>query len=243
MADATPSVEGSEKAEPDIAEPRGWCRDERGTTAFDEGESLNKLDQTEFEALTDGAEVLESDAYGPKIYRLRNGWMLKIFRLKRWFSSALLFPYSRRFVRNCRRLKSLGVPCPEITTLYRVPHLSREALLYRPLAGETLRSLIRNGMDADAARTMRIELADFINRLHASGVLFRSLHLGNIVRTPSGGYGLIDVADMAIFMHPLFAWQRTRNFAHLTRYTEDAAWLETDGDFVFLCANRRESLE
>ena len=106
-----------------------------------------------------------------------------------------------------------------------------------------MRSLIRNGMDADAARTMRIELADFINRLHASGVLFRSLHLGNIVRTPSGDYGLIDVADMAIFMRPLFAWQRTRNFAHLTRYTEDAAWLETDGDFVFLCANRRESLE
>ena len=60
MADATPGVEGSEKAEPDIAEPRGWCRDERGSTAFDEGGSLNKLDQTEFEALTDGAEVLGS---------------------------------------------------------------------------------------------------------------------------------------------------------------------------------------
>ena len=213
------------------------------TKVFDKGETLKKLEQAEFEALVHRAEVLESDAYGPKIFRLCDGSMLKMFRLKRWFSSALLFPYSRRFVRNCRRLKSLRVPCPEITMLYCVPHLSREALLYRPLAGETLRSLIRNGVNADVARTMRIELADFINRLHASGVLFRSLHLGNIVRTPSGAYGLIDVADMVIFFHPLFSWQRTRNFGHLTRYTEDAVWLDADGGFVGLCASRRGSLD
>lgn len=194
--------------------------------------------QGEFDALIEGAEILEADAYGPKIFRLRNGAMLKMFRLKRWFSSALFFPYSRRFERNCRRLRALGVSCPEVIAVYQVPHLARDALLYLPLEGETVRRLVQNGPAVDVGRAMRAEIADFINQLHESGVLFRSLHLGNIVRCVSGGYGLIDVADLSFSRRRLSNWQRARNFAHLARCVEDAPWLNAEGDFIQLCASR-----
>lgn len=211
---------------------------EQYTNGFEKDEALKKLMQVEFEALIEGAEVLEGDAYGPKIYRLRDGMMLKMFRLKRWFSSALLFPYSRRFERNCRRLRALGVPCPEIVETFQVPHIARDALLYQPLEGETVRRLIQKGLTAETGRTIRIEVADFINRLHEAGILFRSLHLGNVVRCTSGGYGLIDVADLSISRRSLSRWKKDRNFAHLARCAEDAPWLNADGDFVQLCAAR-----
>lgn len=194
--------------------------------------------QGEFDALIEGAEILEADAYGPKIFRLRNGAMLKMFRLKRWFSSALFFPYSHRFERNCRRLRALGVSCPEVIEVYQVPHISRDALLYLPLEGETVRRLVQKCPAAEVGQGMRVEIADFINHLHECGVLFRSLHLGNIVRCASGGYGLIDVADLSVSRRKLSRWQRARNFAHLARCAEDAPWLNADGDFIQLCAAR-----
>ena len=39
-----------------------------------------------------GAKVLEADSYGAKVYMLQDGKILKLFRRKRWFSSALLRP-------------------------------------------------------------------------------------------------------------------------------------------------------
>ena len=40
-----------------------------------------------------GARILEQDSFGPKVYQLRDGNMLKLFRRKRLLSSALLRPH------------------------------------------------------------------------------------------------------------------------------------------------------
>ena len=61
-------------------------------------------------------------------------------------------------------------------------------------------------------------LAAFMRRLHGAGIYFRSLHLGNVVLTPAGEYGLIDFLDMKTYSKPLSAWQVSRNFRHLERY-------------------------
>ena len=97
----------------------------------------------------------------------------------------------------------------------RLPALDRTAVHYEPLPGSTLREL--PAFDADLARKLGV----FIKRLHDDGVYLRSLHLGNVVLTPEGNLGLIDVADMKVYRSPLRTGLRLRNFRHLWRYVQD----------------------
>ncbi|MFX6035930.1 toluene tolerance protein, partial [Acinetobacter baumannii] len=85
--------------------------------------------------------------------------------------------------------------------------------------GQTLRQLDRN--DPECGDAVRTQLGELIAALHAKGVYFRSLHLGNVVRTPEGRMGLIDIADLRVQRSALSAAQRIRNFKHLLRYEQD----------------------
>jgi hypothetical protein len=51
--------------------------------------------------------------------------------------------------------------------------------------------------------------------------------LGNIVLTPDGPFGLIDIADLRSQARPLFTYQRRRNLQHLQRDPFDRQWLTT----------------
>jgi len=53
------------------------------------------------------------------------------------------------------------------------------------------------------------------------GIYFRSLHLGNIVLTPEGSLGLIDIADLSFQRRPLSKAKARRNLAHFTRLLEN----------------------
>jgi len=163
-----------------------------------------------------GARILEQDGFGPKVYQLRDGNMLKLFRRKRLLSSALLRPHSRRFCTNATALQGLGVPTLQPLYLYRLDDPAWTAVLYRPLPGETLSQLLRD--DELSWIALQPELARFINRLHVSGVYFRSLHLGNIVRTPDGQLGLIDIADLQNLRRPLGGRLIRRNREHFDKY-------------------------
>ncbi|MBS3810170.1 MAG: hypothetical protein KGY38_08455 [Desulfobacterales bacterium] len=59
--------------------------------------------------LRKGAHVLSRDFFGDKVLRLRDGSMLKLFRVKRLFSSARVRPYSLRFVRNAEKLNQMNI--------------------------------------------------------------------------------------------------------------------------------------
>ncbi|MCO7594386.1 MULTISPECIES: toluene tolerance protein [Pseudomonas] len=178
----------------------------------------SRLSQVDFDQLTLGAKVLEADSYGAKVYLLGDGNILKVFRRKRLISSALLRPYSQRFVDNARRLAQLGIPTLEVISQYKLPMPGRTAVLYRPLPGETLLQLSRQeGFSWDKYLPQLIEL---VRRLHRSGIYFRSLHLGNVVVTPEQRLGLIDVADMRFLRPPLSARMVRRNVQHLASYIE-----------------------
>lgn len=176
----------------------------------------SRLPQATLNQMIEGARILEADSYGPKVYLLQDGNILKLFRRKRLFSSALFRPYSRRFIDNAARLKELGVPTLQVLEFYQLEKPGMTAVLYRPLPGETLRQVAaKEGFDWQQALP---DLAGLIRSLHASGIYFRSLHLGNIVVTPDHRFGLIDVADMRFFRGPLPKHLVKRNLQHFARY-------------------------
>lgn len=190
---------------------------------------LNKLTDAELATLIDGAKVLEGDSFGPKVYRLVNGNFLKLFRRKRLLSSALLQPYSMRFLGNAKRLHKLGIPTLTPRSGFQLQKPGVTAVLYQPLPGETLKDIYLAA--PERLHKLLPELTAFIRKLHRLGIYFRSLHLGNIVLTPEGVLGLIDIADLSIQRRPLSKAKRKRNLAHFERLLKT---LENAGDFPFM---------
>lgn len=195
-------------------------------SATDQDAGMQQLELSAYESLRDGAAVLEADRHGDKVLRLHDGNFLKLFRRKRLISSAALYPYAQRFADNAQALRQLDVPCPQVIAVYRIAAIARDGVHYEPLPGDTLRQLIAAGATGDE---LRARLGELIANLHDKGVYFRSLHLGNVVQTPEGQLGLIDIADMKTQRRPLNRQQRKRNFAHMLRYADDRRWLLADG--------------
>lgn len=178
--------------------------------------TFTHLSAADFSTLIHNAKILEQDGFGPKVYHLSDGNMLKLFRRKRLFSSALLRPHSQRFCYNAECLEARGIRTLKPLRLYRLENPAWTAVLYSPLPGETLSKLLREGALTWSATIP--ELATFIYNLHQNGIYFRSLHLGNIVRTPDAQLGLIDIADMKIHRRPLSKHLVQRNREHFEKY-------------------------
>jgi tRNA A-37 threonylcarbamoyl transferase component Bud32 len=191
---------------------------------------LQTLSHDAYLALRASATVVERDLHGEKVLRLEDGNYLKLFRRKRLISSAAWYPYAQRFADNAAELEKRGIPCPEVTGVSRISGFSRDAVRYIPLAGRTLRQVI----EADVAPPdLSEKLGRFVARLHESGIYFRSLHLGNIVLTPSGALGLIDVADLRTQNRALDNNQRKRNLLRLHRDPPDCFWLSGERKNIF----------
>lgn len=178
---------------------------------------ITELPANVLQSWLDAGHTLTTDLRGPKVLAMDDGSYVKIFHTRRHPLIARLFPAARRFHANACRLSALGIPVPEILNLYWIDRAAGlSACRYRPLSGETLENLLES--DPAGLRQQLPAVAAFMRRLHKAGIYFRSLHLGNVVATPTGDYGLIDFLDMKIFSRPLNAWQVRRNFKHLDRY-------------------------
>ncbi len=176
------------------------------------------LSNTQFAEMQVNAQILEQDERGAKVLLLANGQILKIFRLRGFFTSSRIYSNARSFCRNAARLKKLNIPTVTITQLYHFETSSNTAVLYQPLQGETIRHLLSNYTLTDETC---FKLGVFIARLHSLGIHFKSLHFGNIVQTPAGDLGLIDIADMRIFPWHLQLSTRLRGFKRIVRYRDD----------------------
>jgi tRNA A-37 threonylcarbamoyl transferase component Bud32 len=185
--------------------------------AYKEGIGMQTLSKSGYDNLRQGAEVIEADGHGDKVLRLQDGSFLKLFRRKRLISSAAIWPYAKRFADNAAMLNSLNLPCPQVMQVYRIKELQRDIVHYQPLPGRTLRQLESGELTSDIFSA----LGSFIATLHRQGIYFRSLHLGNIVLTPEGRMGLIDLADLQKNDHALSKIKRLRNFKHLLRDKRD----------------------
>jgi hypothetical protein len=183
---------------------------------------MQELSLSEYRSLTHLAEPLASELVegniSHKVLQLPDKSILKLFRLKRFLTSARLFPYTKRFQRNVARLESLDIPTVEIRAVYRIPAIKRTAVHYRFLTGMTLRDYCTtNGMNPQIAEKFGL----FFAFLHRSGIYFRSIHFGNLVLTADNRLGLIDVVDMRFRRGSLGKGLRIRNLRHLFRYDTD----------------------
>ncbi|PKO85994.1 MAG: toluene tolerance protein [Betaproteobacteria bacterium HGW-Betaproteobacteria-12] len=176
--------------------------------------------------MREGATVLEFDRFGDKVLRLADGTMLKLFRRKRLLTSAALFPYAQRFARNAAALAKADIPVPTVIAVWRLSELARDLVHYAPLAGITLRELVRAGLTPEDKRQRRDELTRFIVNLHNKGIYFRSLHIGNVVVTPDGRFGLIDFSDLRIYPWSLGKYLRARNMRRMLGIAAEADWVD-----------------
>jgi hypothetical protein len=180
---------------------------------------LETISEDAYLRLREGAAVIESDGHGEKVLRLPDGSYLKLFRRKRLISSAAWYPYAQRFADNAAALRSRHVPCPEAIGVFRIPSIGRDAVHYRPLEGAIVRHALKAGT---APADLPERLGRFVAALHERGIYFRSLHLGNVVVTPEGELGLIDIADLRAHDRPLRPGERRRNLERLRRDQDDA---------------------
>lgn len=162
-------------------------------------------------------ELLEKDSHGPKVVRLADGNIVKIFRSRRSILLARLRPDARRFAERASRLQTLAIKTPEIIECCWIDRSQAiSACLYRPLEGTPLDKLFHHSRSE--FDVLLPQLAAYIHRLHQQGIYFRSLHLGNILRTADGGFGLIDFLDIRFKSRPLGRPLIRRNFQHLENY-------------------------
>jgi len=167
----------------------------------------------------DQGEVLEKDSRGVKVVRLADGNILKIFRSRRHPFLVRLQPDACRFSEHARRLQSLDIKTPQIVE---VSWIDRDkaisACVYQPLVGQPLDKVLNSNRTLFDA--LLPQLAAYIHGLHQRGIYFRSLHLGNILHTPDGGFGLIDFLDLRFKDRPLGRMLVRRNFRHLHGYLQ-----------------------
>jgi tRNA A-37 threonylcarbamoyl transferase component Bud32 len=182
---------------------------------------MNIIPRDEFDLLIQGARLLEGSIHLPKVYETRDGRIVKLFRLKRWFSSRLIFPPARRFARNAARLAAAGVPSVHVERVAKVPHLRCQVVVYACLPGLSLRHALRNATCEEAEELMRAA-GEFVADIHNRGVYFRSMHFGNVLfDAQTRMFSLIDILDLNVRSGPLDLTMRRRNFKHLIRYEED----------------------
>lgn len=171
---------------------------------------------------------VQHDGHGEKVLLRPDGTYIKLFRRKRLLSSAAWSPYAQRFANNSAALQRLGIPCPQVIEVFRVPDIARDAVHYHPLVGDTLRDLAEKPLDEVDRGYLRDAFNRFVRRLHDLGVYFRSLHLGNVVLTPAGELGLIDISDIRIHGKPLSKYWRKRNLIRLEGIPTERDWLDHD---------------
>jgi len=193
---------------------------------------MKMLSAQAFEKLKRVSEVVASDGTGVKVLRTGKDRYLKLFRVKRIFSSARIYPYWRRFIKHVTGLKRRGIPTVEVIGTVRVPSEGKTGVFYRALEGRTVREIAESG---ELDENLVSRLGGFFAELHSKGIYFRSIHLGNIVLAPDGRFGLIDVSDMRMYhLWPLRRNVRLRNFSHLFRYREDLSSLVAVGETAFV---------
>lgn len=193
---------------------------------------MQKLQHESYTHLREGAKVLEQDSCGEKVLLLSDSTILKLFRRKHLLSSALLYPYARRFANNASVLQRLDIPCPEVIATYRIPSIQRDAVHYQPLPGFSLRQI--RTQELSCPEDLFERFGKFAALLHYKGIYFRSIHLGNVILTPEGELGLIDIADLQHQSRPLGGLKVDRNFKHMLRDEGDSMWLSSKryGDFL-----------
>lgn len=184
--------------------------------------NLLTITPTECQALQRSGQIIEGSEQKPRVVLTAQGQVRKFFyaRKKPFYSSSHRRPYALRFWKNAQCLEARGVLCPIVEAAWYEPEAKIYILGYPYLDGQDLRQCLAVSEEASA---IHHRVIDFLAALHAEGVFFRSIHLGNLLITPAGTLGLLDIGDLSVKRRTLSPELRGRNLAHLLCYqTTDA---------------------
>jgi len=187
---------------------------------------MKKISKEQLDDLCNHGKAIDSKAGYPCVVLHPDGTATKIWAKKKsLISSATLSPYANRFVKNSQRLAQRGVIVPEILDQAILDGSHIRIVTYRSLPGNSIRDLLKNSPE----KVNIHDLCAYFHGLHEKGIFFRANHLGNIIQTPEGGYGLIDFTDVTYQSKPLPLKRRAANIAFPLRYTDDIRLIEEAG--------------
>lgn len=184
---------------------------------------MKTLQNAELDKLINAGTVIEKDHHGPKVVILAEHRYLKIFYHKNTISMAKLRSRAVQFVSNAAKLKKRGITTVGILDTFKTNDPRRDCVCYHGIPGDTVRNRLKQQPQDPA---LSRQLGSYIAQLHDAGVMFRSLHFGNIIQLPDGKFGLIDIADMRMNVFRLTNGQRKRNFQHVFRYQQDLTLID-----------------
>ena len=134
---------------------------------------MKNITLDEFQQLIHNSTVLAEDGYGKKVIQLADNSIIKLFRVKRFLSSASIYSPARKFSKNAEKLHKLHIPTITACHLYNIKSLKRTAVHYQQLTGETLRDYMQNNT---VSSEFLQQLGSFLATLHDKGIFFRSAH-------------------------------------------------------------------
>ncbi|ORU90289.1 MAG: toluene tolerance protein [Cycloclasticus sp. symbiont of Poecilosclerida sp. M] len=180
---------------------------------------MKKISKDAYLKLIEGGLIIEKEFGAIKVLEAPSGEIIKLFRRKRSFSSAVYYPYAKRFVDNAKKLTKLGIPTVVVKELLYCSAIKRHIVIYKKLEGE----ILRDALEKSTHKSIKIyqQFAEFLALLHGKGIYFRSIHLKNVLLLKTGELGLIDISDMKIRRQPLNTKSRIRNFSHMLPYQVD----------------------
>ncbi len=192
---------------------------------------MKQISRTELNDIIAANVILFGSTTRPVLMLTPDGEIIKSIYQRKFISRSTLIPQAKRFARNSKRLSEVGVCAPKVNRTLFCSEVPVHMVIYPRIPGEDLRTICKRG-DLGILK----KFAEYLAYLHASGVYFRAIHLGNILNVEGGTMGLIDIADLQVKSPPLSAFTRARNIAHLFNIDDDKSFFLEMGVSAFLDA-------
>lgn len=169
---------------------------------------MPRLTTTAYLALTEKAKILNLRKQNkPSVMLTPTNLIIKHLYRRGLWSSSTLKSYAYRFKTNSIQLRKIAIQAPKIEGLFYYPTAKCDIIIYPSLPGINLSTLISQhkfeGLEA---------FPRFIAHLHQKGIMFRDLHLANVLYH-EGGFSLIDVVCVTFSKNPLSVRKRAKNLA------------------------------
>lgn len=190
---------------------------------------MKQISRGELDAYVAANTILFGTLSRPALMLTPEGEIVKSIYQRKLISRSTLLPQAKRFANNSDKLRRIGILAPEVSKTMFCSEVPVHMVVYPRIPGEDLRTICMQG-DLD----ILVEFAEYLAHLHAMGVYFRAIHLGNILKVDGHGMGLVDIADLKIKRGPLPVFTRARNIAHLFGIDDDQSFFLEFGVSRFL---------
>ena len=180
---------------------------------------VKKISEAQVQEYVAKNKLLMGDLQNPMLMLTPDNELIKSFFRKDRLSTSTFFPKAVRFAENGKQLKNIGVLAPCAKDVMYCSEMGLHMVIYDRLPGTDLRILHEGGSDTGIRGLPR-----YLAELHTLGVMFRGIHLGNVLflgEEAHQSYALVDISGMSIKNRQLRLWERMRNLINLLGVDDD----------------------